>query len=68
MDYLKRKAEPKVLDSIDLQIKPNALSFDEMSKAERGEPSAAIRERVLAVRKIQEERYKDIPMSTATHK
>ncbi len=52
--YLKRKADPKVFDSIDLQIELNALNFDEMSKAECGEPSAAICERVVAARKIQE--------------
>ncbi len=56
---LEEKREYKVFDSIDLQIELNALSFDEMSKAERGESSAAIRERVVAARKIQEERYKN---------
>ncbi len=56
-----KERDPKVFDSIDLQIELNALSFDEMSKAERGEPSSAIRERVVAARKIQEERYKDYP-------
>ncbi len=58
--YLNKISGP-LLDRIDLQIELNALSFDEMSKAERGEPSSAIRERVVAARKIQEERYKDYP-------
>ncbi len=59
--YLETKRGYKVFDSTDLQVEVSALSFDEMSKAERGESSTAIRERVVAARKIQEERYKDYP-------
>ena len=35
------------------------LSFDDISKAAPGEPSASIRERVIAARRIQEVRFKD---------
>jgi len=36
------------------------LSFDDISKAAPGEPSAAIRERVIKARNIQEERFRGI--------
>ena len=35
------------------------LTFEQLSQSQTGESSAAIRERVIAARKIQEERYKD---------
>ncbi len=47
-----------IFGCIDLQIEITPLSFDEMSRTRPGEPSAAIRERVIAARKIQEERFK----------
>ncbi len=56
--YMSKISGP-LMDRIDIQIEQSALSFDEMSKAKPGESSAAIRERVIAARKIQEERYKD---------
>ena len=48
----------KVFDRIDLQIEITPVPFEEISKTAPGEPSAAIRERVIAARKIQEQRYK----------
>ena len=54
----KRKAGPIIPSSIDLQIEITPLSFDEMSRTRPGEPSAAIRERVIAARKIQEARFR----------
>ena len=35
------------------------MPFEKISDAREGEPSAAIRERVIAARKIQEERFKN---------
>ncbi len=58
--YLNKISGP-LLDRIGIQIELNALSFDEMSKAKPGESSANIRKRVIAARKIQEERYKEHP-------
>ncbi len=37
------------------------MPFEDISKQQEGEKSAAIRERVIKARKIQEERYKDFP-------
>ena len=48
-----------MLDRIDLQIEIVPVPFEEISKTTPGEPSAAIRERVVAARKIQEERFKN---------
>ena len=48
------------LDRIDIQVEVESVPFEDISKAPKGEPSSAIRERVLKARKIQEERYKSI--------
>ena len=55
--YLNKISGP-LMDRIDLQIEITPLSFDEMSRTRPGEPSAAIRERVIAARKIQEARFR----------
>lgn len=54
--YMNKISGP-LLDRIDIQCEIAALSFDAISKTSPGEPSAAIRERVVAARKIQEERF-----------
>ena len=54
--YLHKISGP-LLDRIDLQIEITPLSFDELSRSAPGESSAAIRERVIRARKIQEQRY-----------
>ncbi len=55
--YMNKISGP-LLDRIDIQCEIAALSFDDISKAAPGEPSASIRERVIAARRIQEERFK----------
>ncbi len=45
-------------DRIDIHCEIQAVPFAELSQMQPGEPSAAIRERVIAARKIQEERFK----------
>ncbi len=56
--YMNRISGP-LLDRIDIQVEITPVPFDEISKSAQGEPSASIRERVIAARKIQEERYKE---------
>ena len=56
--YLNKISGP-LLDRIDLQIEITPVPFEEISRTAPGEPSAAIRERVIAARKIQEERFRD---------
>ena len=50
--YLSRISGP-LLDRIDLHIQVPAVKYKELSQDDRSEPSAAIRERVLAARQIQ---------------
>ena len=49
----------EISNGIDLQIEIVPVPFEEISNTAPGEPSAAIRERVIAARKIQEERFKE---------
>ena len=58
--YLNRISGP-LLDRIDLQIEVIPVPFEKMSDARPGEPSTAIRERVVRARRIQEQRYADVP-------
>jgi len=53
-----RKAAPKIASSIDIHCEIQAVPFAQLSQMQPGEPSASIRERVIAARKIQEERFK----------
>jgi magnesium chelatase family protein len=48
-----------LLDRIDIHIEVPAVTYEELSTKAPGEPSAAIRERVLNARKIQQERYRE---------
>lgn len=57
--YLNKISGP-LLDRIDLHVEVTPVPFSELSKAENSEPSAAIRDRVIAAREIQAERYKDL--------
>ena len=56
--YLNRISGP-LLDRIDIQCEIVPVPFEKISDTAPGEPSAAIRERVIAARKIQEERFKN---------
>lgn len=57
--YLGRISGP-LLDRIDIHVEVQSVDIDAMSSAPRGESSAAIRERVVAARAIQSERYQGI--------
>ena len=54
--YMNKVSGP-LLDRIDLQVECQAMSYSDLAKAPTGEPSSAIRERVLKARRIQEHRY-----------
>ena len=58
--YLKKISGP-LLDRIDLHIEVTPVSFEEMTADRRAEKSSVIRERVIKARKIQSERFKDVP-------
>jgi magnesium chelatase family protein len=53
------KISGPLLDRIDLQIEITPVPFEEISNTAPGESSATIRERVIAARKIQEERFRN---------
>jgi len=57
--YMSKISGP-LLDRIDIQVEITPVPFKDISKAKPGESSAAIRERVIKARAIQEERYKDV--------
>ena len=57
--YMNKISGP-LLDRIDIQCEITPVPFKDISQAAPGEPSATIRERVIAARQIQEQRYNDI--------
>lgn len=58
--YLNKISGP-LLDRIDIQIEIVPVPFDKISDRRQGEPSTAIRERVIKARQIQEQRYATHP-------
>lgn len=58
--YLNKISGP-LLDRIDIQIEIVPVPFEKMSEQAPSESSATIRERVIRARRVQEERYKNIP-------
>ena len=58
--YLNKISGP-LLDRIDIQVEVVPLTFDEISRTSPGESSMTIRERVMAARAIQTERFKEYP-------
>ena len=56
--YMNRISGP-LLDRMDLHIEVPVVPFNQLSQMQPGESSAAIRERVIAARKRQEERFKN---------
>ena len=55
----RKKISGPLLDRIDLHVEVCQLTQEELLKSPDGESSAAIRERVIAARRIQEERFRD---------
>lgn len=56
--YLSKISGP-LLDRIDIHCEIQAVPFAQLSQMEPGEPSSVIRQRVIAARQIQAERFKD---------
>jgi magnesium chelatase family protein len=61
--YVSKLSGP-LLDRIDLQIEISRVAFDDMVRTERGEHSSAIRERVIAARAVQRERFAGTAISS----
>ena len=58
--YMNKISGP-LLDRIDIQVEITPVPFEALSKAQAGESSSSIRERVVKARKTQEERFKSHP-------
>ncbi|WP_114781927.1 YifB family Mg chelatase-like AAA ATPase [Botryobacter ruber] len=56
--YLNKVSGP-LLDRIDLHVEVTPVSFDEMISTRKSEDSITIRERVVAARQVQRERFKN---------
>lgn len=56
--YLNKISGP-LLDRIDLHVEVTPVPFRELSKIRKAEKSSEVRKRVIAARRIQEERFKD---------
>jgi len=56
--YMNKISGP-LLDRIDIHCEVLVVPFKELSQMEPGEPSSAIRERVIKARQIQEQRYRE---------
>ena len=57
--YMNKISGP-LLDRIDIQVEITPVPFQDISKASEGEPSESIRQRVIAARLIQEQRFADV--------
>lgn len=58
--YLNKISGP-LLDRIDIHLEVVPVPFEKLSEMKEGEKSEVIRERVIAAREIQNERFKEIP-------
>lgn len=58
--YMSKISGP-LLDRIDIQVEVTPVPLEELARAPKGEPSSAIRDRVLRARAIQTARFKDEP-------
>ncbi len=52
------KISGPLLDRIDIHVEVPAISYEQLTKLSKGEPSADIRDRVVRARDIQQARYK----------
>jgi len=55
-----RKISGRILDRIDIHIEVPRMKFEKLSSEKMGESSASIRERVIAARNRQQERFKNL--------
>jgi magnesium chelatase family protein len=56
--YINRISGP-LLDRFDIQIEVSEVDYEKLSSGKKEEPSAAIRERVMVAREVQQARYKN---------
>ena len=57
IDKYRNRISSPLLDRLDIHIEMNEIDYSDLTSKEKGESSASIRERVIAARRIQKERY-----------
>jgi magnesium chelatase family protein len=60
IQHYRNKISGPLLDRIDLHVEVPAIRYQELTATAAGEPSAVIRQRVVAARQIQQERFKSL--------
>jgi len=55
------KISGPLLDRIDIHVEVPAISYEQMARLEKGEPSSSIRDRVIRARQMQHQRYRNYP-------
>ncbi len=58
IEKYRRRISGPLLDRIDLVVEVGSIPYREMARSAAGDPSAVLRERVVAARRIQEERFR----------
>ena len=58
--YLNKVSGP-LLDRIDIHVEVTPVPFRELSRVQSSEKSELVRERVIAARKVQEDRFQEVP-------
>jgi magnesium chelatase family protein len=61
--YMNKLSGP-LLDRIDIHIEIQKVEFEQLTEKRKGEKSGDIRKRVLKAREMQQERYKDLEISS----
>lgn len=64
--YLAKVSGP-LLDRLDIHIEVPQVNFDDLSSAEKGEPSAEIKKRVNKAREIQKKRFEGTSVHSNAH-
>lgn len=64
IDAYRSRISGPLLDRIDIQVEVSSVNYSDLSKAEHGEDSAQIKERVNKAREIQNRRYADSAIYT----
>ena len=67
MQRYRNKISGPLLDRIDIHVEVPAMSYSQLASLDKGEPSAAIRERVMQSRGIQRERFANVKSRSAIH-
>lgn len=63
----RNKISGPLLDRIDIHVEVPAMDYQQLSSLEKGESSAAIRERVVAARAVQRERFAGLRRQQPVH-